>query len=296
MVRPLNAVAKVQLTQRTLTRSHVALGARPALRAAMAEAAHQVAALLSTRLAAPVEVEVELLASAVRGSSSLATPAVFALLSLDEVGGFAVAELAPQLVSALVDRLAGGAGEPLAPQPMSEAEEAGASLLILDALTALRTSPAERALGPRLVRFVHSAAELSALTDLRVPHLAVRAHVRCEKAAGWVRVLVPASALRFWLEGSAAEYAPLAPEVAAAGLPFAIRAGHAALTPTDLDALVTGDVILFDGVSGTRDALTGAARIAGPHFALSGVIGPDGFTVEALNLNNKESTMSAAAT
>src|SRR6185437_13327913 len=136
-----------------------------------------VAAALSKRLDAEVTIEAQLLDAAVRGPNSLASPGVFAMVALDEVGGFATVELEPQLCAALVDKLAGGTGETLAPLALSEAEHAGTSLLLLDALAALRPTPVEKALGPRLVRLVTSAAEVAANTDLRQVHLAVRARV-----------------------------------------------------------------------------------------------------------------------
>lgn len=284
----------VKLATRSLTRAHLALSRRPTLKSAVNESAQAVAAALSKRLGAEVELEASLLDAAVRGPASLACPGAFALIALDEVGGFAVAELEPQLASALVDRLAGGLGEALAPQPLSESEEAGTSLLLLDVLAALRGSPMEKALGPRLVRIVQSAAEVSASTDLRAAHLAIRARLSCGNTVGQVRVLVPASALRNWLESSAPDVLAPATGVAAAGLPFAVRAGRAVLTPDDLETLVAGDVVLLDALTGPRDALSGAARLVGARFTLAGELGADGFSVETLSL--QEQPMNSEAT
>ncbi|MBS2028583.1 MAG: FliM/FliN family flagellar motor switch protein [Deltaproteobacteria bacterium] len=284
MLKPLTQAKKLaKLGSRSLTRAHVALQRRPALKAAFAEAVQAVATALGKRLDAEVTLESQLLDAAVKGPNSLASPGVFALVSLDEVGGFAVVELEPQLCSALVDKLAGGNGESLAPLALSEAERAGTSLLVLDALAALRNSPVEKALGPRLVRIVTSAAEVTAVTDLRAAHLAVRVKLSCGPATGFARVLIPASALRFWVESVPAEVVVPAPEVAAASVPVSVIAGRATLTTADIDTLTGGDVVLLEGLSGTREALTGPARLVGTTFAITGHIGPDAFTVAALH-------------
>src|SRR6185437_11942531 len=125
----LNQVRKlVKLGSRSLTRAHVELQRRPGLRAALGDVGQAVAAALSKRLDAEVTIEAQLLDAAVRGPNSLASPGVFAMVALDEVGGFATVELEPQLCAALVDKLAGGTGETLAPLALSEAEHAGTSL------------------------------------------------------------------------------------------------------------------------------------------------------------------------
>ena len=284
MLKPVTQAKKlVRLGSRSLTRAHVALQRRPALKAAISEAAQAVGAALSKRLDAEVTLEPQLLDAAVKGANSLASPGAFALVALDEVGGCAVVELEPQLCSALVDRLAGGPGEVLAPLALSEAECAGTSLLVLDALAALRTSPVEKALGPRLLRLVSSAAEVTAITDLRQMHLAVRVKLSCGPATGFIRVLIPASALRFWLESTPAEVIAPAPEIAAASVPVAVIAGRATLTVADLDTLTAGDVVLLEALSGTRESLLGPARLVGTTFAITGHIGPDAFTVAALH-------------
>jgi type III secretion protein Q len=218
----------------------------------------------------------------VRGAQTLASPGCFALISLDEVGGFAVAELAPDLAGALVDQLAGGPGESSAPLPLSEAEEAGTSLILLDVLTALRGSPADKALGPRLARLVHSAAEVSAATDLRAPHLALRIRVTCGPVSGLVRVLIPATALRFWLESAPPTHAAIATEVAAASLEFTVRGGRAQLAPTDLAQLTPGDVVLFEGLTAAAPIALGTAVVANRSVAIEGALIPEGFRVAGL--------------
>jgi len=292
MVRPNPQHRKLtRLATRSLTRAHLALAQRPAVRGGMLEATAQVAEALSKRVGAPVELSAKLLEAAIQGSDSLAYPAAFALIGLDEVGGFVVLELPPQICSALVDRLAGGPGEPSAPLPLSEAEEAGTSLLLLDALTALRQGPAESALGPRLVRILHSAAELCAFADLRQNHLAIRIRVTCEKVSADARLLIPARVLRSWMESAPVETPPLAESIAAVTLPFSVRGGRAALHVDDLVGLVEGDVVLLEGLSGSPEAILGTARLVGTTFAMTGVIGGDGFQVETLTLH-KEQAMS----
>lgn len=273
-----------RLAARKLTRAHLGLAQRPTLRDEMGQAAARIAEVLGKRVGATVELAPRLLESAVQGSDSFAFPAAFALFSLDEVGGYAILEMPAQLCSALVDRLAGGAGEPAAPLPLSEAEEAGTSLLLLDVLGALRESPAEKALAPRLVRIVHAAAELCSQTDLRQKHLALRVRVTCEKVIADCRVLIPASALRFWLEATAAEALPLDAAIGAVVLPFSVHGGRAALGIDDLEGLVEGDVVLLEGLRSAGEAVQGEARWVGIGFAMSGHIGSDGFQVEKLEV------------
>jgi type III secretion protein Q len=285
MVRPLSFPPRpASLTRVGVTRAHLGLGHRPQLRAELGAWIEGLAKQLGGRLESEVVLEARVLDGAVRSPAGLTCPAAFGLLSLDAVGGFAVLEVETPLVASLVDRMAGGPGEPLAPMPITEAEEAGLSLLLLDVLSSLRTTPLEQALAPRLVRVLRSAAEVSAATDLRLPHLAVQVKVRCGTAAGLARLLIPASALRCWLAGSKPEVVPTRPELVAAELELGLRLGRAHLTRADLASLRAGDVVLLDDLRRQDGALVGGARLLGTAFALVGTVAGPHFSLTRLHI------------
>ena len=285
MVRPLSSPLRLaSLTRVGVTRAHLGLARRPQLRTELCGWLSGLAKHFAGRLEAEVALDARVLDGVVRSPAGLTCPAAFGLVALDAVGGFAVIEAETSLVSALVDRLAGGPGDPLAPMPITEAEEAGFSLLLLDVLAALRTTPMDEAFAPRLVRVVRSAAEVSAATDLRLPHLCVQVKVRCGALVGLARLLVPASALRCWLAGTKAEFVPPHPEVGAAELELGLRVGHAHLTRADLAYLQVGDVVLLDDLGRLDGALVGAGRLLGTAFAMVGTIAGPQFSLTSLHL------------
>lgn len=288
MVRALTPKPRVaSLTRVGVTRAHLALGKRPELLAALQGVPAELGRLLSARLDAEVRVQGKLLDGAVRSPGNLTFPAAFGLVALDAVGGFAVVEVETPLVAALVDRMAGGPGEALPPMPITEGEEVGLSLLLLDALAALRPTPLEQAFAPRLARVVRSAAELSAATDLRLPHLAVQLQIECGAIRGRARLLVPASALRCWLATGVPSLLPPHPDLAAASVALSLCVGRAHLSPRDLTSLQPGDVVLLDDLVRRDGALAGPARLSGTAFALAGTLEGPRFTFASTRITQE---------
>jgi type III secretion protein Q len=271
-----------QLGRSSCLKVQVALQQRPALRTEMYGWLKPVAEGLTIRLGAPVAIEAELMGAAIQGSDSLRFPGAFVVIALDQLGEVALLELDPALVAAWVDRLAGGEGVLGAPTPLSEAEEAGLSLLVLEVLEALRSSPLESKVAPRLTRVVLSAAEASALCELRKKMLAVRLSLNCGGTFGSARLLVPAAAVRVLAEQCEPTFAALADRVAGAGVSFRVMAGHSQLGEGDWVNLRQNDVILLDGLRHEGNAWCGPTRLRGPSFELVGELGPSGFVLQTV--------------
>jgi type III secretion protein Q len=288
-VRPL-----VRLGHRKLTRAHVALSHKPALRAEAAGALHAACAALEQQLRCPVTGEGRLLPSALEPSRHLPATAAFALFDLSACGSTALLEAELPFAVAVLDRLSGQQARPAAATQLTRIEEAALSFVLLVSLNALRHhEPLQRLFAPRLLSVHLWRREVQ---DRLLPGLHVGVELKLDVGGveGALRLWLPAPAV----QTAAAEEAPspgtVAPQVAAASLVARVFAGGSVLDAADLGALGPGDVVLLDGIQLQDRQLRGNARLIAPTFHLTGAFTDAGFTVERARCraNPQESPMS----
>jgi len=288
-VRPLT-----RLGHRKLSRAHVALSHRPALRAEATGALHAACAALEQQLRCPVTAEGRLLPSALDPSRHLPASAAFALLDLSACGSAALLEVELPFAIAVLDRLSGQQARPAAATQLTRIEEAALSFVLLVALNALRHHAVlQRLFAPRLLSVHLWRREV---LDRLAPGLHVGVELKLD--VGGLE-----GSLRLWLPGPAVQTAaaeeppapgPLAPQIAGAALPARVFAGGSVLDADDLGALKPGDVVLLDGIQLQDRQLLGHARLLATTFLLTGAFSDAGFTVEHARsrANPQESAMS----
>src|SRR5262245_37357169 len=146
-VRPL-----ARLGHRKVTRAHVALSHRPALRAEANGALHAACAALEQQLRCPVVGTGRLLPAALESGRHLPAGAAFALLDLSASGAVALLEAELPFAVAVMDRLSGQQARPAAATQLTRIEEAALSFIALVVLGALRHhEPLQRLFAPRLL-------------------------------------------------------------------------------------------------------------------------------------------------
>jgi type III secretion protein Q len=171
-------------------------------------------------------------------------------IDLCAVPAAGVLEVEPRLVVGIVDALAGGPGDGVDATALTPVETAALELLALAALDgACSVAAIEGRLAPRLAR--GGAEPRSAL--------ALELEVEAGPVRGRARLLVPAAAVRA-LGAPGADGPALAARVAAS-----LRSGGAPLSPDELAALGSGDVVLLDPPGDSPDSLVlpGGARLRG---------------------------------
>ncbi|MBZ4419530.1 type III secretion system cytoplasmic ring protein SctQ [Myxococcus sp. RHSTA-1-4] len=291
-VRPLRG-----LGSRRLTRAHLTLAERPQVAALGREALGVVADALSRELGCPVKAEARLLEAAVPPATGLAQPAVFALLELSAVGGTGVLELEPALAFAALERIAGAGQRPGVVTELARLEEATLAYLLLLALSAVRTQAGlYPRLGPRLAGVTMRRADVTARLDGRQPLVAVELSLTVGQVVAGARLLLPASVLQTVFQALPVERGQdLAPEVLAAALEARCLIGQTPLPATALEALVVGDVVLFEGVRRDGGRLLGRGRLVTHGFALAGDYLAEGFSLTRAQgrATSKESDMVA---
>lgn len=237
----------------------------PAARSAGGRVAAEACRALGRLLGGDVSVE----ARPVPGVPAPRSPAARLGLDLPALPGTAVLEAEPSLVVAIVDALAGGSGGPAAASALTPVESAAFELLAVVALDGACAVPeVEAALAPRLSRRPVEPASA----------LGIELAVSAAGATGRGRLLLPPGALRALRAGE------VAPGPAhRLRIPVAVRSGRAALSPAELGALGTGDVLLLDppGFGGDSLVLPGGAR-------LRGRLEPDGFHVEEAAMSTSD--------
>jgi type III secretion protein Q len=219
----------------------------PAARELGARAANAAAKAVSALLGHEVAVR----ARAVPACSAPRLPAARIGIELAEVPAAAILEVEPGLVAALVDRLAGGPGHAVPATSLTAVEASALELLALAALDgACALAEIEERLCPRLVR---AAVEPAAA-------LAIELTVHSGPLAGRARLLVAAAGVRALRSAVAPE-----PGAAATVVPVSLRGPVAALSPSELDQLAPGDVVVCDPPPSGRHQLVlpGGARLAG---------------------------------
>jgi type III secretion protein Q len=275
-VRPLR-----RLGSRRLTRAHLTLAERPQVASLGREALGAVVEVLSRELGCPVKAEARLLEAAVPPATGLAQPAVFALLELSAVGGVGVLELEPALAFAALERIAGAGQRPGVVTELARLEEATLAYLLLLALSAVRAQPGlYPRLGPRLSGVTMRRADVVARLEGRQSLVAVELSLTVGEVSAGARLLLPAPVLQTVFQALPVERGPgLAREVLAASLEAWCLIGQTPLSARALEALVVGDVVLFEGVRRDGERVLGGGRLVTRGFALVGEFLAEGFSL-----------------
>ncbi|WP_228564850.1 type III secretion system cytoplasmic ring protein SctQ [Myxococcus sp. AB036A] len=275
-VRPLR-----RLGARRLTRAHLVLAERPQAGGLGREALDAVMAALTRELGCPVHAEARFLESVVSPSVGLGEPAIFALLELSAVGGTAVLELEPALAFMGLERIAGAGQRPGVVTELARLEEATLAYVLLVALSAVRAAGgAYPWLGPRLVGVTMSRSDVVARLDPREPLVGIEVMVSVGESRAGARLLLPSQVVQTVFQALPVERAPgIAPEVLAASLEARCLVGQTPLPANALDALVVGDVVVFEGVRKQAGQLFGPGRLVTRGFALSGDFLAEGFSL-----------------
>ncbi|WP_050989262.1 type III secretion system cytoplasmic ring protein SctQ [Corallococcus macrosporus] len=275
-VRPLR-----RLGTRRLARAHLVLAERPQAAGLGRQALLAVAEALTRELGCPVRAEARLLDAVVSPGEGLCEPAVFALLELSAVGGTAVLELEPALAFMGLERIAGAGQRPGVVTELARLEEATLAYVLLVALSAGRDSGGAASwLGPRLAGVTMCKADVVSRLEPRQPLLGIELLVSVGEARAGARLLLPAQAVQTIFQPLPVERAPdIAAEVLAASLETRCLVGQTPLPANAVDALVVGDVVVFEGVRKQAGQLLGPGRLVTRGFALSGDFLAEGFSL-----------------
>ncbi len=270
-----------RLGSRRLTRAHLVLAERPQAAGLGRQALVAVAEALNRELQCPVHAEARLLETVIAPLEGLAEPAIFAMLELSAVGGTAVLELEPALAFAGLERIAGAGQRPGVVTELARLEEATLAYLLLVALSAVRASgEAHARLGPRLAGVTMRRADVLARLDPRQSLVGIEVSMSLGEVHAGARLLLPAQGLQTVFQALPVERASdIAPEVLASALEARCLVGQTPLAATALDALVEGDVVVFEGVRKQADRLLGPGRLVTRGFALAGVFAAEGFSL-----------------
>lgn len=284
---------RVKLTPlKKLTRTHLAVDARPEAIEALRQAAGRVAEKLGAQLKTNVACKATLQAATLHPFSHLAARSLFVML---ELGGeaLAVLELDGLGVGALLSRITGNNEPAGLPARLASIEEAALGWVVLSTLAELRAEPTLAPFAPRLLSLTLDRGEVLQQLDARRRHLAIQLELQLGEKHALGRLLVPALWLQSKFDALPTEAAPPAlDEVLAATLPATCLIGSALLNPDDVANLAVGDV-LFVGVTQQASGLCGPGRVLTPSFELRGAFTEAGFTLtRALERPTQEHPMS----
>jgi type III secretion protein Q len=284
-----------RLGTRRLARAHLALGERPQVARLAQQVLRGTCEVLGRELGSPVTATARLLEAVITPSTGLAHSAAFALFELSARGGTAVLELEPPVLFAALERLAGASQKPGPVTRLTRLEEATFAYLLLSALSALRAGDElHRRFGPRLCGVTMDRAEAVAGLDARQPHVGVELALSVGQSTAGGRLVLPAVVLEAGLRELPSERgSDLAPQVLAASLATRCFVGRAPLPHDAFEALMAGDVILFDGVRREGEGLCGPGRLVTRGFELTGDFLPEGFSLTRARTraNPEESNM-----
>lgn len=276
-----------------LTRAHLAIAARPSVRANLTEACSRVAKKLGAQLKTTLACRASVRPSTIHPFTHLAARALFVTL---EFSGEAVAILELDLLAAgaLLGRITGGHEPVGVPSRLSHIEEAALGWITLFALSELRREPAFEHLSPRLVSLTLDRGEVLPQVDARLRHVAVELDLEVGETRCLARLLLPSLWLQSKFDALPAEASPeLLAEVSSATLAVRCIIGSALLPPRDASTLTCGDVVLFSGLAQHPSGLTGSGRLVAPSFELRGTFTEAGFTLtRAFERPTQESAMS----
>jgi type III secretion protein Q len=276
-----------------LTRAHLAINARPAARAALADASQRVAQKLAPQLKTTLGCVPSLLPSTIHPFSHLAARALFVTV---EFSGEAlgILELDAFATGAILGKITGGQEPVGLPSRLSPIEEAAMGWVALSTLAELRAEESFKAFCPRLVSLTLDRSEVLRQVDARLRHLAIELELTIGETRCLGRLLLPAMWAQSKFESMPQEaVAPLLDEVANATVPARCLIGNATLPRRDASTLTCGDVVLFSNVSQHPSGLMGIGRLIAASFELRGTFTEAGFTLtSAFERPSQESPMS----
>ncbi len=270
-----------RLGARRLTRAHVTLGERPQLSRMGQQALHAICESLGRELGCPVSASARLAEATVLPASGLSHTAAFVFLELSATGGSAVLELAPPVLFAALERLAGGPSQPGPVTRLTRLEEATLAYLIMASLVAFRTQgELYRRWVPHLSGVTMSRRDALARLDGRRAHVGIELALTVGQTTAGARLVIPAVVLESPCKDLPVQRAPtLAPEVLAASLRARCFLGNRELLPSELKTLAVGDVVVFEGVHLRGAHLLGRGRLVTRGFELVGTFSPEGFSL-----------------
>jgi len=266
--------------QARLTRAHLAIASRPAVREEAQRALEVACTALTQQLGAEVTARACLRDATLSPLSQLAQNAVFAVVELRHQANGLV-EIDGALAHALLQRVAGSAQPVTLPTSFTRIEEAALGWLMLAVLSSLSSSAFSKRYGPKLVGLYAHRHEALGSLDSRRRHLAIDLSMQVDGHAGSVRLIVPSLTVQ-----AAIEVEPVAPATNATASVLAARieavclAGQTTLSPSQLNALGKGDVVLFGQLGfDSNGALHGPTRLRTKTFELFGQLATDLFTI-----------------
>ncbi|WP_224365299.1 FliM/FliN family flagellar motor switch protein [Hyalangium versicolor] len=287
-----------RLGTRRLTRAHVTLGARPQVAQLGRQALQLVSEVLSRELSTAVSATGRLVDAVVIPAAGLAHTAAFILLDLSMTGGTAVLELELPVLFAALERMAGSSQRPSPVTRLTRLEEATVAFLVLSGLAVLRSrSELQSRLGFRLAGVTMNRAEALARMEGRKPHLGVELSLMVGEVSAGGRLVLPSVVFEsVCKELPAQRDSTIAPEILAASIGARCFLGRTRLTPSALEALTLGDVVVFEGVLHGGDHLRGRGRLVTRGFELMGDFTPEGFSLtralrRALSLESNMATV-----
>lgn len=288
-----------RLGSRRLSRAHLAVMQRPSIAHASHQALSASASALASQLGTPVECSARLLETVFMLERAVSNEAALVLVDLDGAGTQALLEIERPVLNAALERLSGGAQRSSPVSRLTRIEEAAFGFLTLLAVQAVRgVELVERLYAPRIRAVNVPLIHLPELLDMRAPHVGIQIVLKVGRVEGQARLFLPTRALQASVQAEpAAKQTELAPEVLAAGLSLRCYAGRTQLEASDLQALRSGDVVLFDRLSLDAGQVRGPARLSSPGFELFGSFDAAGFQLTRVLARTfpQESSMSQSA-
>lgn len=217
--------------------------------------------------------------------SDLAEDCCYLILVHGTTGERALLEIEEGFAAALVDRLAGGAGEPSLAGAFGEAERAALGFLALTGLRAIRDFPLlEDALATRLISVAGGAGDALTAGGPREGLVAVDLDLRLGELAGQGRLLVPTRSALHLCALAGPTPGPIPPQIASARLRGTLVAVGCDLLPGELDRMAPGDAALLGELTRLPDGagLGGPARLELEGLHLLGRLEGRCFTVASL--------------
>ncbi len=287
-----------RLGTRRLARAHVTLSDRPQVARLGQQSLQILCEALGRELGSAVSITGRLAEAVMLPASGLSHSAAFVLMDLSATGGCAVLELELPVLFAALERLAGSSQRPSPVTRLTRLEEATFAFLVLAALAALRArSELHPRLGPRLAGVTMNRAEAVARLDGRRPHLSVELSLSVGEVSAGGRLVLPSVVFESAWKGLPVERdAVIAPEVLAASIRARCFLGCAPLSPSALETLSEGDVVVFERTRHGGEHLLGQGRLVASGFELVGEFTPEGFSLmrarsRALSLESNMATI-----
>ncbi len=265
-----------------LSRAHLSIQGRAEAVAQLQQTVQTLSAAAGQHTETQLTCEARLLDGTIHAMSQLSRHAAYAIFELTALQTLAVLEFETTLLGTLLQKIAGSSADQPSPTKLTRIEEAAVGWLLLNLLKTAREQPfIEQHFAPRLVSMHLDRGEVLHHVGIKEKYLAVGLTLSVNQQKSAARLLVPAIAVQSSFERTAVS-APsftLADSVAEACFDTSLRLGRAALSRKDVESLVVGDVVLFEGAQKNGEQLTGTARLKSRQFAFAGSLSPEGFSL-----------------